>query len=56
MLKLNKDKKISNCGDYDVYLRFFTPTKKVPIYGHATIATHYAQAIENNLDIIRVFL
>lgn len=45
----------SNCNHYDVYLRFFTPTKEVPICGHATIAAHYAKAIENNLDTSRVF-
>jgi PhzF family phenazine biosynthesis protein len=55
MFKLNNDKRISNCGDYNVYLRFFTHNKEVPIGGHATIATHYAQEIENNLDTIRVF-
>jgi PhzF family phenazine biosynthesis protein len=39
---------------YDVKVRFFTPTKEVPICGHATIAAHYARAIENNLGTTRV--
>ncbi len=36
-------------GDHDVWLRFFTPTTEVPICGHATIAAHYARAVENHL-------
>ena len=40
----------SDTEDYDVYIRYFTPTKEVPICGHATIAAHYARAIENDLD------
>nr|WP_319487692.1 PhzF family isomerase [uncultured Caproiciproducens sp.] len=39
---------------YDVKVRFFTPTKEVPICGHATIAAHYARAIENNFGTTRV--
>jgi PhzF family phenazine biosynthesis protein len=39
---------------YDVKVRFFTPTKEAPICGHATIAAHYARAIENNLGTTRV--
>jgi len=30
--------------DYDVHIRYFTPTTEVPICGHATIAAHYARA------------
>lgn len=41
--------------DYDVHLRFFTPTKEVPICGHATIAAHYARAIENELRTSRIY-
>jgi PhzF family phenazine biosynthesis protein len=37
-------------NDYDVRVRFFTPTIEVPSCGHATIAAHYVRAIENNLD------
>ncbi len=40
---------------YDVRLRFFTPTKEVPICGHATIAAHYARARENHLKTTRVW-
>ena len=39
---------------YDVQVRFFTPTKEVPICGHATIAAHYARAVENHLGSTRV--
>lgn len=39
---------------HDVWVRFFTPTKEVPLCGHATIASHYVRAIENNLDTCTV--
>lgn len=45
----------SSSNDYDVHVRFFTPTSEVPICGHATIAAHYARAIENGLDTSRVY-
>ncbi len=45
----------SNSDEFDLYVRFFTPTAEVPICGHATIAAHYARSIENNLDSSRVF-
>lgn len=32
--------------DYDVTVRFFTPTTEVPLCGHATIAAHYVRAME----------
>ena len=32
--------------DHDVWIRFFTPTTEVPSCGHATIAAHYARAVE----------
>lgn len=32
--------------DYDVEVRFFTPTTEVPICGHATIAAHFVRALE----------
>lgn len=35
---------------YDAHIRFFTPTSEVPICGHATIAAHYARAVENKLN------
>lgn len=34
---------------YDGMIRYFTPTKEVPICGHATIAAMYAKALEENL-------
>ena len=40
--------------DYDVEVRFFTPTTEVPICGHATIAAHYVYAKENNAESGRV--
>lgn len=40
--------------DYDVEVRYFTPTTEVPICGHATIAAHYVRACERNLPTIRV--
>ena len=40
---------------YDVEVRYFTPTKQVPICGHATIAAHYARAIENNMETTRIY-
>lgn len=36
-------------SDHDVWVRFFTPTTEVPSCGHATIAAHYARAVENRL-------
>ena len=39
---------------HDVHVRFFTPTKEVPICGHATIAAHYARAKENFLNTTRI--
>lgn len=44
----------SNSNDYDVHVRFFTPTSEVPICGHATIAAHYARAIENGFASSRI--
>ena len=35
--------------DHDVRLRYFTPTTEVPSCGHATIAAHYARALENKM-------
>lgn len=44
----------SNDDAYDVEVRFFTPTKEVPICGHATIAAHYVRAIENHFETTRI--
>ena len=40
----------SRSPEYDVEVRFFTPTTEVPLCGHATIAAHYVRAIEGNLS------
>ncbi|WP_018464514.1 PhzF family isomerase [Segatella paludivivens] len=40
----------SNDTSYDGIIRYFTPTKEVPICGHATIGAMYALAQEKNLD------
>lgn len=45
----------SDSRDYDVHIRFFTPTKEVPICGHATIAAHYARAMENNFGTTTIY-
>ncbi len=39
----------SKSKDYDVEVRFFTPTTEVPLCGHATIAAHYVRAIEGSV-------
>ncbi len=39
---------------YDVRVRFFTPVREVPICGHATVAAHYARALEKGLGSTRV--
>ena len=44
----------SNDDAYDVEVRFFTPTKEVPICGHATIAAHYVRAIENHFETTHI--
>ncbi|TCC06225.1 PhzF family phenazine biosynthesis isomerase [Kribbella soli] len=36
-------------ADHDVRVRFFTPTVEVPTCGHATVATHFARAVEYGL-------
>ena len=36
--------------EYDGEIRYFTPETEVPICGHATIATMYAKALEDNLE------
>ncbi|MCL4146304.1 UNVERIFIED_CONTAM: hypothetical protein GTU68_048488, partial [Idotea baltica] len=35
-------------NDHDIWIRFFTPSTEVPICGHATIASHFVRAIEEN--------
>lgn len=41
-------------GTHDVHVRFFTPTREVPICGHATVSAHYVRAVEENLQACRV--
>lgn len=36
--------------DHDLQIRYFTPTTEVPVCGHATIASHYVRAVENQLE------
>lgn len=36
-------------ANYDVEVRFFTPTTEVPICGHATIAAHFVLATEKRI-------
>ena len=36
-------------SEYDIEVRFFTPTNEVPICGHATISAHYVYAKEKSL-------
>lgn len=38
----------SDNPEYDMEVRFFTPTTEVPICGHATIAAHYVYAKANH--------
>ena len=33
-------------ASHQVHVRFFTPTTEVPVCGHATVAAHYALALE----------
>jgi PhzF family phenazine biosynthesis protein len=41
-------------GDHEVWIRFFTPAIEVPSCGHATIAAHYARALEMRLPTCTV--
>lgn len=41
--------------NYDVHIRFFTPTNEVPICGHATIAAHFIRALTLKLKNQRVY-
>lgn len=45
----------SDKQEYDVHIRFFTPTNEVPICGHATIAAHYVRAVKNGLNTSRIY-
>ncbi len=37
-------------GEYDVHVRYFTPTSEVPICGHATIASHYLRVKRDGIS------
>ncbi len=39
----------ADAPDHDVRVRFFTPTTEVPTCGHATVAAHFARAVEYGL-------
>ncbi|MFI9817634.1 PhzF family phenazine biosynthesis isomerase [Saccharothrix variisporea] len=39
----------ADAADHDVRVRFFTPTVEVPTCGHATVAAHFARAVEYGL-------
>lgn len=41
--------------DFSHEVRFFTPNAEVPICSHATIATHYALALEKNIKENTIF-
>lgn len=40
--------------DFDLHVRYFTPSTEVPICGHATIASHYLRTLKQELDSRRV--
>ncbi|MGL5437537.1 MAG: PhzF family isomerase [Lachnospiraceae bacterium] len=44
----------STSPEYDVEVRFFTPTTEVPLCGHATVAAHYVRAVEGEAVSDRV--
>ena len=35
---------------HDVWVRFFTPTREVPVCGHATVSAHFVRALELGLE------
>ncbi len=40
-------------ASHDVHIRFFTPITEVPVCGHATVAAHYALALEGGAMGVR---
>lgn len=44
----------TDSSNYDVEVRFFTPTTEVPICGHATVAAHYIYSIERKAETGRI--
>jgi PhzF family phenazine biosynthesis protein len=48
---------LSNSSDldsHDLHVRYFTPSREVPICGHATIASHFLRTIKCQLDSMTV--
>ena len=43
-----------NPETHDIHIRYFTPTKEVPICGHATIAAHFLRAQQEHITQGRV--
>ncbi len=41
----------SDSSDYDIEVRFFTPTTEINLCGHATISTHFVRALEGDAKI-----
>jgi PhzF family phenazine biosynthesis protein len=39
---------------FDVHVRFFTPTREVPVCGHATVAAHYVGRLTEKMGSVRV--
>ena len=35
---------------HDVWVRFFTPSREVPVCGHATVSAHFVRAMELGLE------
>jgi len=44
----------SESPDYDVEIRFFSPSREVAFVGHATIAAHYVRALINGVPKTKV--
>lgn len=45
---------VADQGEYELEVRYFTPTTEVPSCGHATIASHFARSEALGLDNARV--
>lgn len=45
----------NSSNNYSHEVRFFTPSAEVPVCSHATIATHYALALEKNIKQNTIF-
>lgn len=47
---------LADDATHEVQVRYFTPTKEVPICGHATIATHYLRAKLDGMELPKTLL